>query len=157
MKFILKLITFFALFQNYSFADSQAPGADLDFVFEILEWLGVVLLIIILLPPIIGIWVQGLQKSVTLKSTHSGLTKNGYTGWCWTYFFFGFLVPIVRGEIGIGLMHLVFSFFTAGIFQLVMTFLYNKQYTSRLLESGWEFADNEENNHLAKKRLGIAD
>jgi hypothetical protein len=156
MKIIFKLITLIALFQNYAFAESESSGPDLSDAYEILGIVGIVLLIIVLLPAIIGILVQGLQKSVLLKSTHSGLTKKGYTGWCWTYFFFGFLVPIVRGEIGIGLMHLVFSLFTFGIFQIVMTFLYNKQYTSRLLESGWEFADNEEHNRLAKKRLGIA-
>ena len=48
-------------------------------------------------------------------------------------------LPIFREEIGIGLLHLVFSILTLNIFQLVMPFLYNKQYTSRMLTSAGNY------------------
>ena len=93
---------------------------------------------------------MGLQKKVSVTHTDSGVTKYGFVGYCWTYFFFGFFVPIFRGEIGIGLLHLVFSIITFGIFQLVMLFLYNKNYTTRLLLSGWTLSDNKDKSATAR-------
>jgi hypothetical protein len=37
-----------------------------------------------------------------------------------------------------------------------MPFLYNKHYSTRLLTDGWELADTEENNDLAKIKIGMA-
>jgi len=37
-----------------------------------------------------------------------------------------------------------------------MPFLYNKHYSTRLLTDGWKLADTEENNNLAKVKIGIA-
>jgi len=71
--------------------------------------------------------------------------------------YFWFFLPIFRGEIGIGLLHLVFSILTLNIFQLVMSFLYNKQYTSRMLTSGWQLSDEETVNALARKKLKISE
>jgi hypothetical protein len=36
-----------------------------------------------------------------------------------------------------------------------MPFLYNKQYTTRLLTDGWVLNDTEEKNNLAKSKIGI--
>jgi hypothetical protein len=33
--------------------------------------------------------------------------------------------------------------------------LYNKQFTSRMLTSGWELSDTEENMQVARLKLGI--
>ena len=71
-------------------------------------------------------------------------------------FFLWFFVPIFRGEISIGVFHLIFSIITFGLFQLVMPFLYNKQSSIRLLTNGWELNDTEENNTLARVRIGIS-
>ena len=97
-----------------------------------------------------------MAKKITIKHTQSRLTKQGAIGWSWTYQLFGFLVPIFRGEIGIGLLHLVFSVITFGVFQIIMPFIYNKQYMTRMLTSGWQLADTEENDQIARKRLRIA-
>ena len=72
----------------------------------------------------------------------SGIKKRCFVGYSWTYFFFGFFVPIFRGEISIGIFHLIFSIVTFGLFQLVMPFLYNKQASVRLLLNGWELNDS---------------
>ena len=118
----------------------------------------IIFLIIILVffsPLILGVIFMGAQKKINLKHSNSGLNKPGYFGYCWTYFFFSFFVPIFRGEILIGVLHLIFSVVTFGLFQLVIPFLYNKQFTSRMLTSGWELSDTEENMQVARLRLGI--
>ena len=120
--------------------------------------LSIIFLIIILIffsPLILGLIFMGAQKKVNLKHSNSGLNKPGYVGYCWTYFFFSFFVPIFRGEILIGVLHLIFSIVTFGLFQLVIPFLYNKQFTSRMLTSGWELSDTDENMQLARLKLGI--
>ena len=120
--------------------------------------LSIIFLIIVLiffLPLILGLIFMGAQKKINLKHTNSSLNKPGYVGYCWTYFFFSFFVPIFRGEILIGVLHLIFSVVTFGLFQLVIPFLYNKQFTSRMLTSGWELSDTEENMQVARLKLGI--
>ncbi len=114
-----------------------------------------IIILIFLLPLILGLIFMGAQKKINLKHTNSGLNKPGYVGYCWTYFFFSFFVPIFRGEILIGVLHLIFSVVTFGLFQLVIPFLYNKQFTSRMLTSGWELSDTEENMQVARLKLGI--
>ena len=120
--------------------------------------LSIVFLVIILIffsPLILGLIFMGAQKKINLKHTNSSLNKPGFVGYCWTYFFFSFFVPIFRGEILIGVLHLIFSLVTFGLFQLVIPFLYNKQFTSRMLTSGWELSDTEENMQVARLKLGI--
>ena len=121
--------------------------------FSIWHWMVIFLLFI---PFFIGLLVMGLQKKILVKHTQSGLVKSGYVGFCWTYWFFGWLVPIFRGEIGIGVLHLILTMFTLGLFQIIMAFLYNKQFMTRLLTSGWVLFDTDELNSLAKLKLGIA-
>ena len=118
----------------------------------------IIFLIVVLIffsPLILGLIFMGAQKKINLKHTNSSLNKPGYVGYCWTYFFFSFFVPIFRGEILIGVLHLIFSVVTFGLFQLVIPFLYNKQFTSRMLTSGWELSDTEENMQVARLKLGI--
>ncbi len=121
--------------------------------FSIWHWIVAILLFS---PFLIGLFVIGLQKRVLIKHTQSGLVKSGYIGFCWTYLFFGWLVPVIRGEISIGVLHLILTVCTFGLFQIIMAFLYNKQFMTRLLTSGWVLNDTEELNALAKLKLGIA-
>jgi len=121
--------------------------------FSIWHWL--VTLGVLFSPLIIGIAVIGLQKKILLRHVTSGLTKNGYVGFCWTYLIFGWIVPVVRGEIWIGVLHMILTVISLGLFQIVMPFLYNKQFTSRLLTSGWVLADIQEKNEIARRKLGI--
>ena len=120
--------------------------------------LSIVFLVIILIffsPLILGLIFMGAQKKINLRHTNSSLNKPGFVGYCWTYFFFSFFVPIFRGEILIGVLHLIFSVVTFGLYQLVIPFLYNKQFTSRMLTSGWELSDTEDNMQIARLKLGI--
>ncbi|MBU6496972.1 MAG: hypothetical protein KGJ41_03965 [Rhodospirillales bacterium] len=118
-------------------------------------WHWLIVLFVGLLPCIIGIMVMGIQRSVMIQHTTSGLTKKGFYGYSWTYLLFGWLVPIFRGEIGIGFLHLVLTVVTVGVFQVVMPYLYNRQYTSRQLANGWVLADSTEKMQQARYRLKI--
>lgn len=116
----------------------------------------IVLTLFVLSPLIIGSLVLGWQKKIRVKHSESGIQKNCFVGYSWTYFVFGFFVPIFRGEISIGIFHLIFSLVTFGIFQLIMPFLYNKQYSIRLLNDSWNLDDSEENNAIARYKIGIS-
>ena len=116
----------------------------------------IVLTLFVLSPLIIGSLVLGWQKKIRVKHNESGIQKNCFVGYSWTYFVFGFFVPIFRGEISIGIFHLIFSVVTFGIFQLIMPFLYNKQYSIRLLNNSWNLDDSEENNAIARYKIGIS-
>lgn len=117
---------------------------------------GFLLILFFFGPLIIGTIMMGIQKGVQLKHTDSGLNKKGYYGYCWTYFLFGAFVPIFRGEIGIGLLHFIFTAITFGLFWLIMPFLYNKQYTNRLLTNGFKLSEDEELDVAIKERLGVS-
>ena len=114
-----------------------------------------IVILIIFFPLIIGALVMGPQKSIKVEHKESGIGKNIFIGYSWTYFLFGFFVPIFRGEIVIGVFHLIFSIVTFGVFQLIMPFLYNKQYSHRMLNSSWILSDSEEKINLAKLKLNI--
>jgi len=122
------------------------------FEFAIWHW---VIFLIIISPVILGIAVLGLQKNVRLIHSSSGLVKDGYVGYSWTYLVFGWFVPMFRGELVIGVVHFVFTLISAGLSQLFFPFIYNRQYMTRMLTSGWQLDSSDSNYELAKRRLNI--
>ena len=124
--------------------------------FSLTHWILLLIIISPFVAIVLGISIMGLQKRVLIKHTQSSIVKSGYIGYCWTYLFFGWIVPIFRGEIGISALHLLFTLITVGLFQFVMSFLYNKQFMIRHLTNGYELSDEETVNLMARKRLGIA-
>ncbi|SVE29442.1 uncharacterized protein METZ01_LOCUS482296, partial [marine metagenome] len=59
-----------------------------------------------------------MATEILIKHTESGLTKKGFYGFSWTYFFFGWLVPIFRGETSTGFLHLLLYIITFGIYHI---------------------------------------
>ncbi len=96
-----------------------------------------------------------MATAILIKHVPSGLTRKGYYGFSWTYLFFGWLVPVFRGELGVGALHFLFSLVTFGFWQLIVCFLYNRQFMTRMLTSGWVLADTAPNNAAAALSLGI--
>ena len=96
-----------------------------------------------------------MAKRVALIHPQSGLMKPGFYGFSWTYLFFGWFVPLFRGELGVAALHLLFTLVTLGLWQLIIAFLYNKQYMTRLLEKGYELNDDENIMAAARMKLGI--
>jgi uncharacterized membrane protein YpjA len=97
-----------------------------------------------------------MAKKVIIQHPINGLTRNGYFGYSWTYLFFGWLVPLFRGELGVAALHMLFTLFTFGLWQLIVSFLYNKQYMTRMLEKGYVLKDSEQTMAEARASLNIA-
>ncbi|WRF26043.1 HrgC protein [Helicobacter pylori] len=79
--------------------------------------------------------------ATTISLKKDNLIKKGLVGFSWTTFFFGFFVPIIRGDARWAIVMVVAALFTFGLSNIVFAFIYNKQYTTRLLESGYEPTD----------------
>jgi hypothetical protein len=97
-----------------------------------------------------------MAKRVALIHPQTGLLKSGFYGFSWTFLFFGWFVPLFRGELMIALLHFTITVITIGLWQIIFAFLYNKQYTTRLLEKGYVLNDTEEVNEEARQKLGIS-
>lgn len=93
---------------------------------------------------------------VMMKHPDTGLVKKGLVGFSWTTLFFGGFPALFRGDFLIGLIFIVLAVFTGGLSNIIVAFLYNKQYTTKLVEAGYQFADNEGLNTLARAKLGVA-
>ncbi|WQY04504.1 HrgC protein [Helicobacter pylori] len=79
--------------------------------------------------------------ATTISLKKDNLIKKGLVGFSWTTLFFGFFVPIIRGDARWAIVMVVVTLFTFGLSNIIFAFIYNKQYTTRLLESGYEPAD----------------
>ena len=97
-----------------------------------------------------------MATKVMIIHPTSGLSRKGYFGFSWTYLFFGWWVPMFRGELGVAALHLLFTIVTFGLWQIVVAFLYNKQFMTRMLEKGYVLGDTEEVMTQARIALGIA-
>ena len=105
-----------------------------------------------------------MATRVQMKHLQSGILKNGFYGFSWTCLFFGGFPALFRGDVGYGLGVLaagvIFGAMSAGFLWfaigLVWAFIYNKNYTHRLLQAGYQFNDTAERTADAKRALGIA-
>ena len=97
-----------------------------------------------------------MATKINIKHTQSGMVKTGFYGYSWTYLIFGWSVPLFRGELGVGALHLLFTIVTGGIWQIILSFLYNKQYMTRMLTNGWGLDGSDSDKVLAGTSLGIS-
>jgi hypothetical protein len=78
-----------------------------------------------------------------------GMVVDGYKGWSWTCFFFGFLPPLFRGDfrhfVIFFVVHVILGFalfFLFGlanlIFAIVIAANYNEWHRKRLIEKGYK-------------------
>ncbi|MFM6979465.1 MAG: hypothetical protein ACKOW7_05595 [Methylophilaceae bacterium] len=56
-----------------------------------------------------------MATGVMIQNPNNGLTRIGYFGFSWTYLFFGWWVPLIRGELGVAALHLLFTICTFGL------------------------------------------
>lgn len=113
------------------------------------------LLLVVLSPLILCVLILNPQKKVRIIHSVSGIAKSGYVGFSWTYLLFGWFVPVIRGELGVGVLHLVITFVSFGLSQLIFPFLYNRQYMNRMLTAGWALDTNDPHVDIAKEKLDI--
>ncbi|WP_283448063.1 HrgC protein [Helicobacter pylori] len=90
-----------------------------------------------------------MATSVILRKNN--LTKKGLVGFSWTTLFFGFLVPAIRGDVGWAVLMLIAQTFSLGLANIVFAFIYNKKYTAKLLEDGYEPMDEYSSGVLRSK------
>lgn len=96
-----------------------------------------------------------MASIVMLKDPKTGIIKKGFFGFSWTTLFFGGLPAICRGDLVVGILITIASFFTGWIVAIIWAFVYNKRYTLGLIQQGYQFIDNNETTRLAKNKLGI--
>ena len=100
---------------------------------------------------------RSMATKVVTQHPASGLTRNGYFGFSWTYLIFGWWVPLFRDEdLEVVMVHFFFTIVTLGLWQLIVAFLYNRQYMTRMLEQGFVLKDDERTMAEARRVLGIA-
>ena len=105
-----------------------------------------------------------MATAILLKHRQSGLVKTGFYGFSWTTLFFGMFPALFRGDfitfiggfVVLAILGIVTVGIGAGLAMLIWAFFYNRYYTRRLLEQGYEFADSEAKVAEAKRRLGVA-
>jgi hypothetical protein len=106
-----------------------------------------------------------MATAIKMKHKETGLSKTGFIGYSWTTLFWGFFPPLFRGDfltfLGVFAVLVVLSVGTAGIGALIAmiiwSFMYNKSYTTRLIEKGYKFCDSEEANANAAAAIGLSD
>lgn len=95
-----------------------------------------------------------MATEINLKK--GNLAKKGLVGFSWTTLFFGFFVPIFRGDFTWAIIMVVLEAITCGASNIVMAFFYNnKIYTAKLLENDWEPADEYSKKILIEKGMII--
>lgn len=77
---------------------------------------------------------------IRLKN-QTGYIKEIKVGFSWTTLFFGFFVPLIRGDWKWFLIMLLVCVFTWWIACIPFAFVYNKQYIKGMLGKGWAPAD----------------
>ncbi|MBQ3646346.1 MAG: hypothetical protein IJM82_01660 [Synergistaceae bacterium] len=92
-----------------------------------------------------------MAVAVDLKK--GNVKKKGVVGFSWTTLFFGFFVPLFRGDITWALIMLGAALFTAGISNIVFACIYNKFYTEKLLQDGFEPVGDSDKTALKFKGL----
>jgi hypothetical protein len=105
-----------------------------------------------------------MATTIKMTNTKTGITKDGYIGFSFSYFFLGifnmgWLVPLYRGELLVTLVCLIIHVLTLPfwiITAVVFGLFFNKYYTLKLIEEGYTFSDSDtELVERAKTILGI--
>lgn len=104
-----------------------------------------------------------MAERIPMKHKETGITKDGFYGFSWTTFFFGFFPALFRGDfmtfIGGFVITIIIALLTAGVGAFLVgvfwAFMYNKYYTRKLLERGYVFNGGDEKNRLAASALGV--
>jgi hypothetical protein len=95
------------------------------------------------------------KKMILLLKTQNGVMKQAVMGFSWTTLFFGFFVPLFRGDLKWFVIMIICDFLSFGITNIIFSFIYNKLYIKKLLENGYMPADDYTRAALISKGLII--
>lgn len=100
---------------------------------------------------------------VNLKNPATNQFKQVKAGFSWTMFFFGFWVPLFRGDwkwLIVMLLLDIIGIFSFGlvtfIADIIMSFIYNKLYIQDLVSSGYKPNDQASVNILRQKNVAFS-
>ena len=92
--------------------------------------------------------------SLENKKTHQ--LKQAPIGFSWTNFFFGFFVPLFRGDWKWAAIFFAIGWVTFGFGCFITAFFYNKLYVEELMNNGFKVKSlNGADKSLIKARLGV--
>jgi len=77
-------------------------------------------------------------NKIFFENSHTGAKKEAPVGFSWTTFFFGFFVPMVRGDWKWAIIMFLLAVFTFGIAMIYFWFAYNKLYIKELVNGGYK-------------------
>ena len=98
-----------------------------------------------------------MATTIMMQNPQTGIVKKGFYGFSWTTLFFGGFPAIFRGDLVEGVLVLVANFLSFGLVSFVWAFIYNKRYTLKLVQQGYQFSGDEASIAMARSRLGIID
>ena len=75
---------------------------------------------------------------VTFNNKTTGQIREAPVGFSWTNLFFGFLVPLFRGDWKWSIIQCIIACFTGGLSILIFPFIYNNLYIQDLIKDGFE-------------------
>ena len=90
---------------------------------------------------------------IVLNHPQTSMVKTVKVGFSWTMFFFGFFVPLFRGDWKWAIIIFLTAAVTFSLSSLIFMFIYNKIYINELLEKGYVAADGHAENVLASKGI----
>ena len=96
-----------------------------------------------------------MAQNIRLRHAQSGVITTGFYGFSWTTLFFSGFPAIFRGDLITGVIVLILSASSFWLVDIIWAFLYNRLYTTRLLERGYVFDDDPEKVREAKRALRI--
>ena len=105
-----------------------------------------------------------MATKIRMKQKDTGLKKDGFVGYSCTTLFFGSFPALFRGDyitfIGVFVVLVILGVLSFGIgaflAMIVLSFIYNKYYTRKLIEKGYQFNDTPELNKVGEHALGIS-
>ena len=95
------------------------------------------------------------SNTIYFKNPNTGEMRGAPVGFSWTCFFFGGLVPLFRGHIGAALAWIILCIVTFGAANLVLIFIYNKQYLNYLIGEGYKVKGSATDLGLVEGKLGM--
>lgn len=94
--------------------------------------------------------------TINFEQPQTGAIKSAPVGFSWTVFFFGFFVPLFRGDFKWAIIILLAHMLTMGLSGLIFMFIYNKLYIKDLIGSGYKARSIASGNlEYAEGKLGL--
>ncbi|HGC4200298.1 TPA: hypothetical protein ACIYK5_004813, partial [Escherichia coli] len=98
---------------------------------------------------------ESMAVKIVMENPRTGEITNGFYGFSWTTLLFGPLPALFRKDWLVFLIVAILNFATFGLTGIIWAFLYNKNYTQRLLRQGFSFSGSNAENEMAARKLGV--